>query len=56
MVRSNVKYISIICIGYFITIEPLNFSETTNFRLFQTERVCDDNSELGENGGRFSIG
>ena len=30
------------------------FSQTTYFRLFQTERVGDDNFKLDENGRKFA--
>ena len=32
----------------------LTLSQTTNFRLFQTERVADDNFKLVDNGSKFS--
>ena len=32
----------------------LSLSQTTNFRLLQTERFADDNSKFGENGTKFS--
>ena len=34
--------------------DTLTLSQTTNFRLFQTERVADDNSKFDENGEEFS--
>ena len=34
----------------------LSLSQRTNFRLFQTERVADDNSKFDENGETFSRG
>ena len=34
----------------------LTLSKTINFRFFQTERVCDDNFKLDENGRKFSNG
>ena len=32
----------------------LTLSQTTNFRLFQTEEFADDNFRLDENGRKFS--
>ena len=32
----------------------LTLYQTTNFRLFQTERVADDNFKLDDNGSKFS--
>ena len=32
----------------------LTLSETTNFRLFETEKFADDNFKFDENGRRFS--
>ena len=32
----------------------LTLSQTTNFRLFQTERVADDNFKFDENGRKLS--
>ena len=32
----------------------LTLSQTTNFRLFQTQRVADDNFKLDDNGSKFS--
>ena len=34
--------------------KTLNLSQTTNFRLFQTERVCRRQFKFDENGGKFS--
>ena len=32
----------------------LTLSQTTNFRLFQTEKFADDNFKFDENGSKFS--
>ena len=37
-----------------IIYNKVTVSQTTNFRLFQTERVADDNFESDENGRKFS--
>ena len=34
--------------------QPLTLYQTTNFRLFQPERVADDNLRSDENGSKFS--
>ena len=34
-------------------IIPLTLSQTTNYRLFQTEGVSDDNFKCDLNGGKF---
>ena len=34
--------------------QVLTLSQTTDFRLFQTETVADDNSKFNENGRKFS--
>ena len=36
------------------TIPTLTHYQTTNFRLFQTERYADDNFKFDENGGKLS--
>ena len=36
-------------------IISLNHYQTTNFRLFQTERVCNDNFKFDKNGRKLSI-
>ena len=33
---------------------PLTLSQATNFRLFQFQRLCDDNFKFDENGRKFS--
>ena len=36
-----------------LRVELLTLSQMTNFRLFQTERVCRHNFKLNENGRKF---
>ena len=37
-----------------VSVLVLTLSQTTNFRLFQTERVSDDNFKFNENGRKLS--
>ena len=39
----------------FFKSPSITLSQTTNFRLFQTERICRDNPQFDENGGKFSV-
>ena len=36
-------------------VNDLTLSNTTNLRVFQTERVCRNNFKFDENGRKFSI-
>ena len=39
-----------------VIVSALTLDQTTNFRLFQTERVCRQQFSFYKNGGKFSKG